>query len=114
MYVTDGGKCPMCGRGGTREQYRHRRQTQDVSTPTISVQQRIQKDINTAGIKAVTLPRGVTNRQFSEALHIAPRDLVRYLITQGVFATLNQVMMEDFAISMAATFGVQIEWVDNK
>jgi translation initiation factor IF-2 len=62
-------------------------------------------------LKQVRLVEGATVREFSEALGIAPRDIVQLLVKRGVFATLNQPMGDKMATELGRDYGYDISFV---
>ncbi len=64
-----------------------------------------------ADVKHVRLVEGATVREFSEALGIAPRDIVQLLVKRGVFATLNQPMGDKMATDLGLDLGYNISFV---
>ncbi|HSI89077.1 MAG TPA: translation initiation factor IF-2, partial [Pyrinomonadaceae bacterium] len=64
-----------------------------------------------ADTKHIRLVEGATVREFSEALGIAPRDIVQLLVKRGVFATLNQPMGDKMATDLGVDLGYNIAFV---
>lgn len=61
-------------------------------------------------IKPIKLMEGVTVREFSEALQVAPRDVVRRLMQRGILATINQTLDPDVAREIGKELGYDVHF----
>ena len=59
-------------------------------------------------LKAVRLIEGSTVKEFAEKLGIKPKDVVTLLLQRGVFATINQPLMDDVAADLGKRFGYDV------
>jgi translation initiation factor IF-2 len=59
-------------------------------------------------LRPVKLMEGVTVREFSEKLQVAPRDVVRQLMQRGVLATINQTLDPDIAREIGKGLGYDV------
>jgi len=66
---------------------------------------------NTGELKAVRLIEGSTVKEFAEKLGIKPKDVVTLLLQRGVFATINQPLMDDVATDLGKRFGYDVSFV---
>ena len=62
-------------------------------------------------LKAVRLIEGSTVKEFAEKLGIKPKDVVTLLLQRGVFATINQPLMDDVASDLGKRFGYEVSFV---
>src|SRR5882724_4691730 len=62
-------------------------------------------------LKAVRLIEGSTVKEFAEKLGIKPKDVVSLLLQRGVFATINQPLMDDVASDLGKRFGYDVSFV---
>jgi translation initiation factor IF-2 len=62
-------------------------------------------------LKAVRLIEGSTVKEFAEKLGIKPKDVVTLLLQRGVFATINQPLMDDVASDLGRRFGYDVSFV---
>jgi translation initiation factor IF-2 len=62
-------------------------------------------------LKAVRLIEGSTVKEFAEKLGIKPKDVVTLLLQRGVFATINQPLMDDVASDLGKRFGYDVSFV---
>jgi translation initiation factor IF-2 len=62
-------------------------------------------------LKAVRLIEGSTVKEFAEKLGIKPKDVVTLLLQRGVFATINQPLMDDVATDLGKRFGYDVSFV---
>ncbi len=62
-------------------------------------------------LKAVRLIEGSTVKEFAEKLGIKPKDVVTLLLQRGVFATINQPLMDDVAADLGKRFGYNVSFV---
>ena len=62
-------------------------------------------------LKAVRLIEGSTVKEFAEKLGIKPKDVVSLLLQRGVFATINQPLMDDVAADLGKRFGYDVSFV---
>jgi len=62
-------------------------------------------------LKAVRLIEGSTVKEFAEKLGIKPKDVVTLLLQRGVFATINQPLMDDVAADLGKRFGYDVSFV---
>jgi translation initiation factor IF-2 len=62
-------------------------------------------------LKAVRLIEGSTVKEFAEKLGIKPKDIVTLLLQRGVFATINQPLMDDVAADLGKRFGYDVSFV---
>ncbi|HEX6043589.1 MAG TPA: translation initiation factor IF-2 [Pyrinomonadaceae bacterium] len=69
-------------------------------------------ETSTAGeLKSVRLIEGSTVKEFAEKLGIKPKDVVTLLLQRGVFATINQPLMDDVATDLGRRFGYNVSFV---
>ena len=69
-------------------------------------------EIQQAGeLKSVRLIEGSTVKEFAEKLGIKPKDVVTLLLQRGVFATINQPLMDDVATDLGKRFGYEVSFV---
>ena len=66
---------------------------------------------NAAELKSVRLIEGSTVKEFAEKLGIKPKDVVTLLLQRGVFATINQPLMDDVATDLGKRFGYEVSFV---
>ena len=66
---------------------------------------------NTGELKEVRLIEGSTVKEFAEKLGIKPKDVVTLLLQRGVFATINQPLMDDVAADLGKRFGYDVSFV---
>jgi translation initiation factor IF-2 len=64
-----------------------------------------------SGLKPVRLIEGSTVKEFAEKLGIKPKDVVTLLLQRGVFATINQPLMDDVAAELGKRFGYDVSFV---
>src|SRR5215212_7807254 len=64
-----------------------------------------------SGLKEVRLIEGSTVKEFAEKLGIKPKDVVTLLLQRGVFATINQPLMDDVAADLGKRFGYDVSFV---
>ena len=62
-------------------------------------------------LKSVRLIEGSTVKEFAEKLGIKPKDVVSLLLQRGVFATINQPLMDDVATDLGKRFGYDVSFV---
>ena len=62
-------------------------------------------------LKEVRLIEGSTVKEFAEKLGIKPKDVVTLLLQRGVFATINQPLMDDVAADLGRRFGYDVSFV---
>lgn len=62
-------------------------------------------------LKEVRLIEGSTVKEFAEKLGIKPKDIVTLLLQRGVFATINQPLMDDVAAELGKRFGYDVLFV---
>ena len=62
-------------------------------------------------LKSVRLIEGSTVKEFAEKLGIKPKDVVSLLLQRGVFATINQPLMDDVAADLGKRFGYNVSFV---
>lgn len=62
-------------------------------------------------LKSVRLIEGSTVKEFAEKLGIKPKDVVTLLLQRGVFATINQPLMDDVAADLGKRFGYDVLFV---
>ncbi len=62
-------------------------------------------------LKEVRLIEGSTVKEFAEKLGIKPKDVVTLLLQRGVFATINQPLMDDVASDLGKRFGYDVSFV---
>ena len=62
-------------------------------------------------LKSVRLIEGSTVKEFAEKLGIKPKDIVTLLLQRGVFATINQPLMDDVAADLGKRFGYDVSFV---
>jgi translation initiation factor IF-2 len=65
----------------------------------------------TGELKEVRLIEGSTVKEFAEKLGIKPKDVVTLLLQRGVFATINQPLMDDVAADLGKRFGYDVSFV---
>jgi translation initiation factor IF-2 len=65
----------------------------------------------TGELKSVRLIEGSTVKEFAEKLGIKPKDVVTLLLQRGVFATINQPLMDDVATDLGKRFGYEVSFV---
>jgi len=66
---------------------------------------------STGELKSVRLIEGSTVKEFAEKLGIKPKDVVTLLLQRGVFATINQPLMDDVASDLGKRFGYEVSFV---
>jgi translation initiation factor IF-2 len=66
---------------------------------------------NTGELKQVRLIEGSTVKEFAEKLGIKPKDIVTLLLQRGVFATINQPLMDDVASDLGKRFGYDVSFI---
>jgi translation initiation factor IF-2 len=66
---------------------------------------------SSGGLKEVRLIEGSTVKEFAEKLGIKPKDVVTLLLQRGVFATINQPLMDDVAADLGKRFGYDVSFV---
>ena len=66
---------------------------------------------SSGGLKEVRLIEGSTVKEFAEKLGIKPKDIVTLLLQRGVFATINQPLMDDVATELGKRFGYDVSFV---
>ena len=66
---------------------------------------------NSGELKSVRLIEGSTVKEFAEKLGIKPKDVVTLLLQRGVFATINQPLMDDVAADLGRRFGYNVSFV---
>jgi translation initiation factor IF-2 len=62
-------------------------------------------------LKQVRLIEGSTVKEFAEKLGIKPKDIVTLLLKRGVFATINQPLMDQVATDLGKRFGYNVSFV---
>ncbi len=80
----------------------------------LSLEDRIagRMEMSAAGeLKSVRLIEGSTVKEFAEKLGIKPKDVVTLLLQRGVFATINQPLMDDVAADLGKRFGYNVSFV---
>jgi translation initiation factor IF-2 len=80
----------------------------------LSLEDRIAGRLEVPGsgeLKAVRLIEGSTVKEFAEKLGIKPKDVVTLLLQRGVFATINQPLMDDVAADLGKRFGYDVSFV---
>ncbi|HEU4875018.1 MAG TPA: translation initiation factor IF-2 [Pyrinomonadaceae bacterium] len=80
----------------------------------LSLEDRIAGRLEVPGsgeLKAVRLIEGSTVKEFAEKLGIKPKDVVTLLLQRGVFATINQPLMDDVASDLGKRFGYDVSFV---
>jgi translation initiation factor IF-2 len=80
----------------------------------LSLEDRIAGRLDIPGsgeLKAVRLIEGSTVKEFAEKLGIKPKDVVTLLLQRGVFATINQPLMDDVAADLGRRFGYNVSFV---
>jgi translation initiation factor IF-2 len=80
----------------------------------LSLEDRIAGRMETPGageLKTVRLIEGSTVKEFAEKLGIKPKDVVTLLLQRGVFATINQPLMDDVAAELGKRFGYDVSFV---
>src|SRR6185437_14008649 len=73
----------------------------------LSLEDRIATRLDVPGsgeLKSVRLIEGSTVKEFAEKLGIKPKDVVSLLLQRGVFATINQPLMDDVAADLGRRF----------
>jgi translation initiation factor IF-2 len=69
-------------------------------------------DVPVSGeLKEIRLIEGSTVKEFAEKLGIKPKDIVTLLLQRGVFATINQPLMDDVASDLGKRFGYDVSFV---
>lgn len=80
----------------------------------LSLEDRIAGRLDMPGsgeLKEVRLIEGSTVKEFAEKLGIKPKDIVTLLLQRGVFATINQPLMDDVAADLGKRFGYDVSFV---
>jgi translation initiation factor IF-2 len=80
----------------------------------LSLEDRIATRLEIPGsgeLKSVRLIEGSTVKEFAEKLGIKPKDVVTLLLQRGVFATINQPLMDDVATDLGKRFGYNVSFV---
>jgi translation initiation factor IF-2 len=81
----------------------------------LSLEDRIAGRLDVPGsggeLKEVRLIEGSTVKEFAEKLGIKPKDVVTLLLQRGVFATINQPLMDDVANDLGKRFGYDVSFV---
>ena len=80
----------------------------------LSLEDRIAGRLEVPGsgeLKEVRLIEGSTVKEFAEKLGIKPKDVVTLLLQRGVFATINQPLMDDVAADLGKRFGYDVSFV---
>ena len=80
----------------------------------LSLEDRIATRLEIPGsgeLKSVRLIEGSTVKEFAEKLGIKPKDVVTLLLQRGVFATINQPLMDDVATDLGKRFGYDVSFV---
>ncbi|HYV09626.1 MAG TPA: translation initiation factor IF-2 [Pyrinomonadaceae bacterium] len=80
----------------------------------LSLEDRIAGRLEVPGsgeLKEVRLIEGSTVKEFAEKLGIKPKDVVSLLLQRGVFATINQPLMDDVAADLGKRFGYDVSFV---
>jgi translation initiation factor IF-2 len=80
----------------------------------LSLEDRIAGRLEVPGsgeLKSVRLIEGSTVKEFAEKLGIKPKDVVTLLLQRGVFATINQPLMDDVASDLGKRFGYNVSFV---
>jgi len=80
----------------------------------LSLEDRIAGRLDIPGsgeLKSVRLIEGSTVKEFAEKLGIKPKDVVTLLLQRGVFATINQPLMDDVATDLGKRFGYDVSFV---
>ena len=80
----------------------------------LSLEDRIAGRLDIPGsgeLKSVRLIEGSTVKEFAEKLGIKPKDVVTLLLQRGVFATINQPLMDDVAADLGKRFGYDVSFV---
>ena len=80
----------------------------------LSLEDRIAGRLDMPGsgeLKSVRLIEGSTVKEFAEKLGIKPKDVVTLLLQRGVFATINQPLMDDVATDLGKRFGYDVSFV---
>jgi translation initiation factor IF-2 len=80
----------------------------------LSLEDRIAGRLEVPGsgeLKEVRLIEGSTVKEFAEKLGIKPKDVVTLLLQRGVFATINQPLMDDVAADLGKRFGYDVLFV---
>ena len=80
----------------------------------LSLEDRIAGRLEVPGsgeLKEVRLIEGSTVKEFAEKLGIKPKDIVTLLLQRGVFATINQPLMDDVAADLGKRFGYDVSFV---
>ncbi|MCS6873601.1 MAG: translation initiation factor IF-2 [Pyrinomonadaceae bacterium] len=60
------------------------------------------------GLRPLKLSEGTTVRDFAEKLGVIPKDMVQFLIKQGIFATINQQLSENDLKKIGRILGFDI------
>ena len=60
------------------------------------------------GGPVVTLPRALTVRDLSEALHVTNVEIIKELMKRGIMAAINQTVDYDVAADVAQTLGFEV------
>ncbi|HEY0367262.1 MAG TPA: translation initiation factor IF-2, partial [Pyrinomonadaceae bacterium] len=102
-------------RGGRKIEGRGRFDKGDFIPPprALSLEDRIagRLEMPGSGLKEVRLIEGSTVKEFAEKLGIKPKDVVSLLLQRGVFATINQPLMDDVAADLGKRFGYDVSFV---
>ena len=104
-------------RGGRKVEGRAGRfdKTDFIPPPkALSLEDRIAGRLEVPGsgeLKSVRLIEGSTVKEFAEKLGIKPKDVVTLLLQRGVFATINQPLMDDVAADLGKRFGYDVSFV---
>jgi translation initiation factor IF-2 len=103
-------------RGGRKIEGRGRFDKSDFIPPprALSLEDRIAGRLEMPGsgeLKSVRLIEGSTVKEFAEKLGIKPKDVVTLLLQRGVFATINQPLMDDVATDLGKRFGYDVSFV---
>src|ERR1044072_7846484 len=80
----------------------------------LSLEDRIAGRLEVPGsgeLKAVRLIEGSPVKEFAEKREIKPKDIVTLLLQRGVFATINQPLMDDVAADLGKRFGYDVSFV---
>ena len=103
-------------RGGRKIEGKGRFDKGDFIPPprALSLEDRIAGRLDvpiSGGLKEVRLIEGSTVKEFAEKLGIKPKDVVTLLLQRGVFATINQPLMDDVAADLGKRFGYDVSFV---
>src|SRR5215203_2674176 len=104
-------------RGGRKDVGRGGRFDKNEFIPpprALSLEDRIAGRLETTGaseLKSVRLIEGSTVKEFAEKLGIKPKDVVTLLLQRGVFATINQPLMDNVASDLGKRFGYDVSFV---